>query len=396
MRATVSVLGQFHAFYLARELERHGVLDRLITSYPAWAVNRWGVSKDRVKSLWPIELARRASPHWLRHWMRRRGSLDAAYDRMAARSIPPGTDVVVAWSGSAEITLRRAQEEGATIIVERGSSHIRSQREILEEEYSRHGLEPDIPSDRAVDRQEREYELADRIAVPSCFVERSFVDRGIEQEKLLRLPYGVDPDEFEPVPKEDDVFRVVFAGSLGVRKGTKYLLRAFSELDLPRSELLLLGRVREEAKPWFAGHGDRIRHPGHVPQKELHRWYSQGSVFALPSIEEGMACVQLQAMACGLPLICTPNTGGEDLVREGQEGFVLPIRDVEALKDRLLWCYEHKDKCREMGHAARERVLEHFTWRHYGERVVAAYDEVLRGRGGDEASTLPGATRAHA
>lgn len=377
MRVSVSVLGRFHAFYLGRELERYGVLDRLITSYPAWGPGKWGVPKDRVTSLWPIELARRASPSRLRKWMQRRGTLHAVFDRLAARSIPAGTDVVVTWSGSAERTLRRAHQEGAAAIVERCSSHIRSQREILEEEYSHHGVEPDLPSDRAVDREEREYELADRIAVPSSFVERSFVEQGIEQEKLIRIPYGVDPEEFKPVPKEDNVFRVVFAGSLGVRKGTRYLLEAFASLELPNAELLLLGTVREEAERWLAQYRCGVRYPGHVPQEELNRWYSQGSVFVLPSVEEGMAYVQLQAMACSLPLICTPHTGGEDLIREGQEGFVVPIRDVDTLKERLEWCFEHREACRAMGRSARERVLGHFTWRDYGDRACQTYAKVL-------------------
>lgn len=377
MKVTVSVLGRFHAFYLARELDRLGFLDRLITSYPAWWAARWGVPTNHVRSLWPVEGARRVLPRSLRRWLQRRGTLHRAYDVLAARGVPARSDVVVAWSGSAERTIRRAREAGAWTIVERCSSHMRTQREILREEYARHGLEPDLASSKAVEQEEREYEVADRIAIPSSFVEQTFLDRGVAPDKLLRIPYGVDPEEFEPVPKEDDIFRVVFAGALGVRKGTRYLLEAFAGLDLPDAELLLLGTTREEAKPWLARYRAQVRHPGHVPQRELYRWYSQGSVFVLPSVEEGMAYVQLQAMACGLPLICTPNTGGEDLIREGEEGFVVPIRDVEALQERLVWGYEHREELREMGRAARQRVLREFTWRDYGERAVAAYRDIL-------------------
>lgn len=373
MKVSVSVLGRFHAFYLARELDRHDHLDRLITSYPAWAAARWDVPKERVRSLWPVEAAWRVLPAPLRH----RGIFNNIYDILATRNVPARSNIVVAWSGSAERTLRRGRQTGASTIVERCSSHIRNQREVLEKEYARHGENPDIPSKRAVEQEEREYALADRIAVPSSFVERTFVDQGIPSEKLLRIPYGVDPEEFEPVWKKDDVFRVVFAGALSVRKGTKYLLEAFASLDLSEAELLLLGKLRKEAEPWLSRCQGQIRHLGHVPGKELHRWYSQGSVFVLPSVEEGMAYVQLQAMACGLPLICTPHTGGEDLIREGREGFVVPIRDVEALKERIAWCYEHRDETRRMGWRARQRVLRRFTWRDYGNRIASSYTKIV-------------------
>ncbi len=147
MKVTVSVLGRFHAFYLARELDHHGCLDRLITSYPAWAAARWGVPKHRVRSLWPVEAGRRALPRSLRDRLQRRGTVQWEYDALASRSLPAEPDIVVAWSGSAERTLRRARKRGAVAIVERGSAHMRAQREILREEYARYGhvIEPDLP-----------------------------------------------------------------------------------------------------------------------------------------------------------------------------------------------------------------------------------------------------------
>lgn len=388
MRVTVSVFGRFHAFYLARELERRGHLRRLITSHPRFNVVRWGVPGERVKSLWPVEAGRRILERLPSAFSDLVGGPERAlglYDRWAARRIPGDSELFVGWSGSAERAIRRAQDLGATTILERCSSHIRFQRSILREEYERHGVEPSLPAQSVVEREEREYESADLVAVPSTFVERSFREEDFPSARLLQIPYGVDPDEFTPVPKEDDVFRLVYAGHLGYRKGVQYLLRAWADLALPDAELLLLGPVRREFRPLLDEYRGHFRHPGSVPQKELYRWYSQGSVFVLPSVEEGMAYVQLQAMACGLPLVCTPNTGGEDLIREGREGFVVPIRDVEALKERITWCYEHQDECRAMGRLARQRVLDNFTWRDYGERVMEAYERA-RIDGGDGAS----------
>ena len=104
---------------------------------------------------------------------------------------------------------------------------------------------------------------------------------------------------------------------------------------------------------------------------------SQGSVFCLASIEEGLAMVQPMAMACGLPVICTTNTGGADIVREGRDGFIVPIRDVDALKEKILYFYEHPDACRAMGESARLRVQAGFSWADYGNKMIAAYQKLL-------------------
>ncbi len=97
----------------------------------------------------------------------------------------------------------------------------------------------------------------------------------------------------------------------------------------------------------------------------------------MPSIQEGMAMVQLQAMACGLPLITTTNTGGDDLItRNGEEGFVIPIRDVEAIKEKILYLYENQDIAKEMGEKAKKKVENGFTWDDYGDKYIVNLNKV--------------------
>ena len=90
--------------------------------------------------------------------------------------------------------------------------------------------------------------------------------------------------------------------------------------------------------------------------------------------------VQPQAMACGLPLICTSNTGGEDLIENGVEGFIIPMRNVEALKERINFLYRNQDACREMGQAAKRRMQVGFTWDDYGQKIVNTYRTILSHR----------------
>jgi len=248
----------------------------------------------------------------------------------------------------------------------------------LEEEYGRFGIKGVQAHPKIIEKELKEYEEADYISVPSSFVKRTFLEQGVQEEKMIQIPFGVDVEEFRQIPKKDNIFRVVYVGGMRLRKGVHYLLQAFSELNLPNSELLLVGSVMDEIKPFFKKYEGNYNWIGHRPQRELYKYYSQGSVFVMPSIEEGMAVVQLQAMACGLPLVCTTNTGGEDLIENGKEGFVIPVRNVKALKEKIMFFYENPKRRKEMGLKAQKRVRENFTWDDYGRRIINKYENIFR------------------
>jgi glycosyltransferase involved in cell wall biosynthesis len=308
------------------------------------------------------------------------------YARRAARRLRPGADLLVAWSASALPALRRARELGMLTVVERGSTHIAWQTDLLESEYARFGLRPRTASRRIVERELAEYAEADAIAVPSRFVRQTFVERGIPEERVFCAPYGVSLASFAPPGAPgDDVFRVIHCGAVTLRKGCQYLLEAFRTLALPRAELWLVGGVSPEMEEFRRRYASpQIVFHGAQPQAELARFYGRASVFCLASLEEGLAMVIPQAMACGLPVIATPNSGAEELVREGQEGFLVPIRDVEALRERILALYRDPERRRAMGRAALDRVREGFTWSDYGDRVSPYHEQSSPG-------TLPAA-----
>jgi glycosyltransferase involved in cell wall biosynthesis len=383
VKITISVLGRFWLFYLAKQLQDHNLLGRLITSYPKFEAVRYGISPDKVDSLLIHEIHNRAwrkISRFTESLFNPQYMIFELFDRQAARHIMNQSDIFAGLSGCSLYSLRRARQMGAKTVLERGSSHMLYQRTILEEEYARFGLRRTVVHPQVVERELREYQEADFISIPSLFVKETFLQRGVPAAKLLHVPFGVDLTNFYPIPKVDKTFRVIHCGNLSLRKGVHYLLQAFWELKLPGAELWLIGSLPEEIRPFLKQFASpAIRHLGPFPEPELHKYYSQGSVFCLASIEEGLAMVQVQAMACGLPLIITTNTGGADLVREGREGFILPIRDVAALKEKILYCYENQEEVRRMGEAARERVRTGFTWADYGDKMMACYRRILAG-----------------
>ena len=379
MRISISVVSRFHAFDLARQLQKKNMLNILNTTYPKFIVTRWGIQKSKIRSNSFLELINRFAKNYVPHSLKEKMEFYVR-TRQATSNMKylKNTDVLVGWSGSSLEALVELKKKKAITILERGSSHYSYQMNILEEEFSKFGksFNPDY---KTWQRELLEYELADYISIPSSFVKRSFLEYGIPKSKLLLNPYGVDLSAFKQIKKQDDVFRVVFAGGFNIRKGVVYLLQAFSELNLPNSQLVHLGAIDEEMRDIIKKYeAPNIKYLGSKPQNELYKFYSQGSVFVIMSIEEGLSMVQLQAMACGLPLICTTNTGGEDLITEnGKEGFVIPIRGVEALKEKLVFLYENPEITKKMGEAAKNRVAEGFSWDDYGDRYVENLSKIL-------------------
>ncbi|MBD3797009.1 MAG: glycosyltransferase family 4 protein [Campylobacterales bacterium] len=379
MKINIGIVGRFHAFDLAKQLSKNEVLNKLITTYPKFKVREWDIANDQIISEVVLEVLNRYKKYIP---FFKNTSINTFIQQIHAKKSAKylnECDIYIGWSGSSLETLIEAKKEGKITILERGSSHYNYQMQVLIEESKIYGCNDYQPDYATWQRELLEYELADYISIPSSYVKRTFLENGIPESKLLVNPYGVDLSMFRQILKEDTVFRIIYAGGFTLQKGSHYLLQAFFELDLPNCELWHLGSVKDEMKNFI----EKYKHPniifkGHKPQNELYKYYSQGSVFVMPSIQEGMAMVQLQAMACGLPLICSTNTGGDDLItKDGEEGFVIPIRDVEALKEKILYLYQNQDICKEMGQKAKVKVSSGYSWDDYGDRYMANLDQVF-------------------
>jgi glycosyltransferase involved in cell wall biosynthesis len=383
MNVTVSVFGRLHAFYLAQQLEKRHALNQLFTTYPKREVQKYGLPRAKITSFPAMEAA-------FRFWLKLPHSLSWGngmlihfaewYDRTVCRHLVPGPDIFHGWSTYSERSLLRARELGSICTLQRGSAHIEYQYEILREEYELQGFSGVLPHPAVVRKEMREYQIADYIFVPSQFARQTFVDRGVPEAKVIRVPLGVSLSEFSEAPRTDDVFRVIYVGTMSLRKGVQYLLQAFAELGLPGAELWLVGEMQPELETIFQRYQGTYTYVPHVPQSRLREYYGKCSLFALCSIEDGFGVVLAQAMACGLPVLCSTNTGGPDIITEGQDGYTVPIRDVEAIKERILFLYEHRDVCREMGRRAREHATSAMSWDDYGDRIYSMFEHIINGR----------------
>ena len=225
-----------------------------------------------------------------------------------------------------------------------------------------------------------EYDLATLVVVLSEKAAESFRAANFPDEKLFYLPRGVDVDRFKPGSEPDGrkrppIFRAIFSGALIERKGIHHLLEAWHRLNLRDAELWLLGSVHEEAKPHlkkFGGENVRVLGFKHDPENYLN----QGSVYVFPSRLEGSAKTIYEAAACGLPMITTREAG--DVVRDGVEGIIVQSGDVDAIAGAIEHLYRHPKIVESMSAAARQRVVENFTWDHYRARLLGAYERAIQ------------------
>jgi glycosyltransferase involved in cell wall biosynthesis len=367
----ISALTRFHMFDLANELESRGLLGKVYTGYPRSRLPGPLRPHAFCRSL-PI--AGIAAAQML-------GSLPgvqinvilaalSAFDRAVAKALQPH-DIFIGLSGASSIrSFRRAKQLGARTICERGSSHIVFQDRILREEHERWGI-PYRPIDqRVIDQELAEYDLCDQINVPSTFAAATFRTQGVPERKVFKNPYGVSLGLFSPRPKRDSVFRVLFVGALSIQKGLGYLFEAVRRLGSRSFEVWLIGRVDRNTEPFLRALPSNIRYLGPIPKEQLAEYYSQASVFVLPSIQEGLALVQAEAMACGIPVIATSNTGAADLFEDGAEGFIVPIRSSEAIAERLQELMDNPDLCWFLSQNALKRVRSIGGWRDYGARAA--------------------------
>jgi glycosyltransferase involved in cell wall biosynthesis len=377
----ISVGSRFHAFDLARELNLHRMLHSLHTGYPAFTASRFGLPSNVIRSVWSHEPLNRFSSllHRKNIFQNRPDFLlSDRFDRIVARRLRPGANLFVGWSSQCLRSLEKAATYGMVTIVERGSAHIQWQRVILQAEAERSGLPAEIPDSRTVERELAEYETAGFIAVPSRFVAKTFLDRGIKGERLIVNPYGVDLERFgmgRP-HKSQCGLHVIHVGQVSVRKGVRYLVAAVEKVK--GATLTLVGAIHPGMEPIVTRSCTRIVGP--VPGAQLPSFYAAADVFCLLSIEEGLALVILQAMAMGLPVIATRNTGVEEIITDGVEGFIVEARDSSTVAERLQWLADHEDQRLEMGLRARAKVAEGFSWADYGARARSAYQSILLAR----------------
>ncbi len=298
-------------------------------------------------------------------------------DRAAAEEMRTGRyDFLHGWSGDCLAALRAAGERGVPSVLDIPTWHVAHGFRKHENIPPPGGWSGRLLPRRWLaglpvrpERLREEYDRATVLLTRSTYATETFLAEGFPPEKIFNTDEGADIERFHP-GEPPPIFRALFVGALIQRKGVHLLLEAWHRLNLKNAELVLVGHVHDEIRPFLERFGGKnVRVVGKAGRVE--DYYRAATVHIFPSQCEGCAKVTCEAAACGLPQITTRESG--DVVVDGVNGLTVPCNDLDALCAATERLYRHPELLPAMRAAARARALERFTWEAYRARLLEAY-----------------------
>jgi glycosyltransferase involved in cell wall biosynthesis len=285
-------------------------------------------------------------------------------------------DCAYLWPGISPETFRKVKEKGKPIVIERINTFTGNSKRILDEAYKKLGLSPQHTiTPETIKQEEIDLDLAELIFCPSPEVQKSFQEAGVPDKKLILTSYGWDPKRFATTlsakKPSDDIVKVLFLGSIGVRKGVHLLLRAWERSGI-QGRLILFGSIEPAITETCRDLLSRpdVVHIGYSSNNYAYA-YREADVFAYPSLEEGSPLVMYEAMAHGLPILTSP-MGSGGIVRDGIDGIILDPYDEDAWVECLRKLVDFPELRSQYGTSASQRAQE-FTW----EKVAAQRRSLL-------------------
>src|ERR1700733_3072158 len=274
---------------------------------------------------------------------------------------------------------KKAKRSGAKAICDVRAEHPYFCNEILAEEAKRLKTVFTASESSYEHSVIDELALADYVFCPSSYAKRTYLERGISDDKLVVCPYGVDTATFTPrgSSPRSGRFSVLFLGTICMRKGVHYLLEAYKQAGLRDARLLLAGAVEPEYRPILRRYEGLFEEIGHVHHSKINEYLQMADVFVLPSLADSFGLVVLEAMSAGLPVIISENTGAADVIENGREGFVVPIRNPKEIAEKLTFLYENREQCAAMGIAANV-AAQRVSWANYETICANFYKSLLR------------------
>lgn len=334
-----------------------------------------------------------AVPAWLRYPMRAlekisgrifpRRMTEKLFDFFTARRLTYADVTFLHGGFFMPRTVRRARELGSLTVDISVSAHIAANATLEKEEFALLGIREYEGWYSQIAREATQLKLLDYLILMSQFTKKTYIAAGYPEDHIFIAHIDIDTKRFSPregAGEPTKPFRALYLAHTQPLKGLHYLLDAWTSFDAPDAELVIVGgfsAIPDELRQRYEKriHGDpRITWVAgtHTPEE----YYRRASIYVFPSLTEGFGRSTLEAMASGLPVVMTENAGG--IVEDGKTGYIVPIRDARALKEKIEYLYRHPDVVKQMGREARKAVENK---KPFGEAVLGIYREILRREG---------------
>jgi glycosyltransferase involved in cell wall biosynthesis len=381
MRIVLATCGSAHLRAISRALQDRGALAGL------WIPdkNTTGIDADKFRRCWAYHLAMKPFYHLAPMGLTQKAAMALLpiWGSWISRQRAEPFDVAYTIMGHGTELFDVAERTGALKVMDASSSHPTSFYGFWQRECDLWcpGARVGIPR-WIFARANRELERADLILCPSKFVRDSMLYNGISESKCVLNPYGVDTREFTPRSEVPTKPRFICVGAICLRKGHQYLFRAFEKVRrvLKDAELVCAGGYapdfRRERPRWEGS----FRHYENLPAAGVAKLLREATAFVFPSNEEGFARAIIEAMASGLPIIATHESGATTLVDDGVEGWIVRGRDVDQLADAMIKTASDREANARMGRAAHQRGAQKNDWGDFAERTLQICEAAMQKR----------------
>ena len=377
MKFCILVKGRGWTFQLADSLCKLNNLESLVTTHPKYHVKKYKVPSNKIKSVFSLYIIERIIRQFIHPFLKKIKIYydpNIFYDWLADTIfslffIKKCDFLLIGFGSSTNKIQKKAKEKKIKTIYFLNTSSF-SYQKIVEEEYNKLGLsklyfkEPKMLTNQI----NESIKMADYIGALSSSQKQTYIDDGFDESKMFLSYLGVDTSVFFPKKVEKNKFVVITSGNNFVRKGIKYLIEAFNSLKLNNSELWIVGTNDKNFAKKIVKIEKNNVFLGSIDEFELPNLYNQANVFCLPTFEEGLPAVIPQAMACALPIISTHFAN--DIVTNGQEGFIIEPGDTLIIKEKIKFFYDNPNKAIEMGNKARIRAVKDVSNDAVAKRII--------------------------
>jgi len=362
MNISIITFAKFHAFDLARELKSNNNNVLLYSSYPYFIAKKYNIKFSEYFSFFLLQIIDRITKRKLSE------TLIILFAKALTLLIRSDQDVIIMWSDTPNFLLNFIKKKyKSTIVLERGSSHIQFQNQLLRDEYKKFNIDFSI-SKKTIENEIKNYNDCDYISIPSKFVKDSFFKKKIPISKLIENAYGTDLTKFSNKNvKKFQKFTLLSVGYASVQKGFHHILNAH---DLIKGDFIHIhvGTVENVFKNKLSKYKNLIVYES-VNQTKLSEYYNMADIFILPSIQDGFGMVILEAMACGTPIIASKNTGASSIDSSKRFGYILKTNNSREISEIVNDLIRNPYKLNLMSENCQKIISKGgYTWYDYGKR----------------------------
>lgn len=401
--------GRQHSFRVASELKQNDMLFKYITTvYDKKAsilmnVVKHILSGDNLKrangrknldltdddviqfcefsGLVEIILARFDKKRSLYNWWQRHNA-DRFGKKVAAYAIKNNVDAVILYDTNALKCFKILQEKAPNIlrVMDVSAANRIYMKEIYEKDFRKcPQFSEKLKKERSFlwdkntcQRLLNEIELTQLFLAPSNFVKQSLMFSGVTDDNIVICPYGANFPGISPNKEEKlkGALEAVYVGNVTEMKGIYYLLEAAMSMDSNRVHLTVVGAY-DNTDGLLTPYMDFVTFTGRITHDKVAETLKKSDFFVFPSLGEGLSLSVLEALACGLPCIVTKNSGANDAIIDGENGFVVDIQDADALAEKMRWFDEHRELLPEMSRAA-VKAIDNFNWANHEKCMINA------------------------